>query len=80
MKVMARRKLLYGALYDAGDVFECNDIQQINTWRATGAASLMGEEIPKEKTGSAEDEAKNDAGNEASAEQPASKREPRKAK
>lgn len=47
MKIMARRKLLYGVLYSAGDVFECGDVEQVRAWVATGAVGLMGVELPE---------------------------------
>lgn len=47
MKIMARRKLLYGVLYSAGDVFECGDVAQVRAWVATGAVGLMGAELPE---------------------------------
>ena len=47
MKIMARRKLLYGVLYSAGDVFECGDVEQVRAWVATGAVGLMGAELPE---------------------------------
>lgn len=47
MKIMARRKLLYGVLYSAGDVFECGDVEQVRAWVATGAVGLMGAALPE---------------------------------
>lgn len=47
MKIMARRKLLYGVLYSAGDVFECGDVEQVRAWMATGAVGLMGAALPE---------------------------------
>ena len=47
MKIMARRKLLYGVLYSAGDVFECGDVEQVCAWVATGAVGLMGAALPE---------------------------------
>lgn len=47
MKIMARRKLLYGVLYSAGDVFECVDVEQVRAWVATGAVGLMGAALPE---------------------------------